>query len=322
MKKLLILAALLASTGLFMKTHAQIGVVADRAYVLDTLRAHSYSTGISALFYLADKEMDDHATFRMLNSAHFNYVFERFDIEVSLRQTIEKDDDGDWTSNNLLLLASGLFKYKSIGGGKVILRKLYAEPIAVYQDNSDRGLKRRFQVGALFHPWGYIRPRFNINVGIGIVHDWSSWEVNKQSEIDAAKPALREKILFVNSRVKLRKNMYMDHAEFRPMVLLAMNYNLRDVVDFSLNTSYQQSLVSPYNKEIRDAYPDLGNVYPYILTQFDTHIKLHKGLSMSVSLSVDYENNNLSLYKSSWSYSTLIGFSWTFSNQSVRKNKR
>ena len=34
----------------------------------------------------------------------------------------------------------------------------------------------------------------------------------------ASKPEVREKILFVNSHTKLRDDMYMDHAEFRPNV--------------------------------------------------------------------------------------------------------
>lgn len=318
MKKISVLAfVLFASLGLH--CHAQIGVVADKAYVLDTVRANTYSAGLSFLFYIADNEMKEHTTYRFLNSAHFNYVFTKTDLELSLRQTLEREDDGGWSSNNLLLLSSGIFKYKPIGRDNVVLRRFYAEPIAVYQDNSDRGLRWRFQLGALFHPRGYFHPKFNINIGLGMVYDWSSWEVNDQDEIDDASPGLREKIQFVNARVKLRKNMYQDHNEWRPMLLLTVNYKMNDIVSFTLNTSYQQSLVSPYSKEIQDAYPDLGKVHPYILTQFDMLVRLYKGLSMSLSASVDYENSNLSLYKSSWAYSTFIGFSWSFSNQSPGK---
>ena len=227
-----------------MRSYAQIGVVADKAYVLDTLRSNSYSTGLSFLFYISDNEMKDHTVYRFLNSAHFNYVFQKSDLDLSLRQTIERDDDGTWSSNNLVLLSSGLFKYKPVDKERITLRRFYPEPIAIYQDNSDRGLRRRFQLGTLVHPWAYYHPRFNASVGVGIVYDWSSWEVNDPDEIAAASPGLREKIEFVNARVNLRKGMYQDHSEWRPMLLLTLNYQLSDVVSFNLNTSYQQAVAS------------------------------------------------------------------------------
>ena len=321
MKRTLLLALLLLVCPL-LRGRAQIGVVSDRADALDTLRTHSWSAGLSFLFYISDDEMNDHTTYRFLNSAHFTYVFNRTDVEMGLRQAIERQDGGKWVSNNLLMLSAGIYKYKPLGNGNAVLRKLYVEPIAVYQDNSDRGLRRRFQLGGLFHPWGYYRPKFNANIGVGVVYDWSSWEVNDRRAIEAAPPALREKIEFINSRVRLRKDMYQDFSEWRPMLLATVNYKMSSAVNFLLYAAYQQSLVSPYSREIKDAYPDLAKVYPYILTQFDINFKLYKGLAMSLSASVDYENSNLSLYKSSWDYSMLVGFSWTFSNQRIRPDKR
>ena len=316
--KRLVTAVFLFTAGFCLQGQAQIGVIADKAYVLDTLKTNSYSAGLSFLFYVSDNEMKEHTNYRFANSGHFTWLFEKTDIEASLRQIVERQSDGEWISNDFVLLSSGIHKYRPIGDGKTILRKTYAEPIFIYQDNSDRGLRRRFQAGALFHPWGLIRPKFNVNVGLGIVRDWSSWEVNDAEEIAAASPELREKIEFINSRVDLRKGMYQDHSEWRPMLLLTMHYRLNERVNFNINTSYQQSLKSPYSSEIKAVYHDLKRVYPYILTQFDIHVNLYKGLSMSLSTTIDYENSNLSLYKSSWAYSTLIGFSWTFSNQAVR----
>lgn len=317
MKKYLIVLIVLlfgsASKGL-----GQIGVIADKAYVLDTLRAHSYSAGLSFLFYISDNEMDAHASYRFLNSAHFTYLFSKTDIELSLRQSIGRGDDSEWSTTQLIMLSSGIYKYRPINPTDVVLRKLYPELLFIYQDNSDRGLKRRFQLGVLVHPWALFRPKFNVNVGVGIVYDWSSWEVNEQGEIDGSAPELQEKIRFINSHMRLRKNMYQDHSEWRPMLLLVVNYKMNQTVSFNLNTSYQQSLTSPYSREIRSVYPDLGKVYPYVLTQFNIRVKLYKGLAMDLSATVDYENSNMSLYKSSWAYTTLIGVSWIFSNQGVR----
>ncbi len=313
-----LLLTLIAIACLAWKSSGQIGVIADRAYVLDTLRTHSRSTGISFLFYISDDETNDHTDFRFINSAHFNYVFTRTDFELSLRQLLERKDDGEKVSNHLVFLGTGIRKFDPIDDRTAVMRKIYPEAIAIYQDNSDRGLRRRFQTGALLHPWARFKRKYNFNVGIGFVYDWSSWEVNDKSEIDDASPELREKIEFVNSRVTLRKDMYQDHNEFRPIVYIVANYRVTDLVTVKLSTLYQQSLKSPYSKEITDEYPDLGKVYPYVLGQLDLNVKLFKGLAMSVSSAVDYENNNLSLYKSSWSYSTLIGFSWVFTNQDPR----
>lgn len=300
-----------------LRGYGQIGVIADKAYAHDTLRTNSISVGYSFLFYISDDEMNAHTNYRFLNSGHFDYVFKTTDIDLSLRQTIERESDGGWSSNNLVYLSSGISKYKPIAEDKAVLRKLYPEPIAIFQNNTDRGLHRRFQFGGLLHPWSYFHPKFNINIGVGVVYDWSSWEVNNQNEIDDASPELKEKIQYINSRIKLKDNMYQVHNEWRPMLMLSINYRVINEVSFNLNTSFQQSLVSPYSKEIQKVYPDLGKVYPYVLTQLDANIKLYKNFFMSLSMSLDYENNNLSLYKSSWAYSMLVGVSWKFSNQRV-----
>lgn len=317
MKKtiLSILLAILCLTG---KSFGQVGITADEAYLLDTLRTHSYSAGLSFLFFISDSEMKDYTNLRLHNSLHFNYMFEKTDTEMGFRQFIERKDNGDWISNQQLFLYGGFFKYRTINPDIAVQRKVFPEAVAIYQDNTDRGLRRRFQLWAMIHPWGLYKPKFSLNFGVGILHDWSSWEVNDKKEIDAVSPELREKILFINSRIKLRKNMYQDHNEWRPVVYVTFDYHINEVITAKFSAAYQQSLVSPYSKEIKAAYPDLKKVHPYIQGHLDVSVKLYKGLALNATLNMDYENNNLSLYKSSWSYNMLAGFSWTFSNQKRR----
>lgn len=305
----------------FIESYGQIEAIANKAYKYDTLNTYSYSIGVDLLFHISGDEMDKYMDYKFVNTLGFNYLFEMADLELVFRQIIERQDDGSCGLNQYLMLSSGIWKYKPINKKQVIMRTLYLEPIFIFQNNSDRGLQRRFQIGALFHPWSLIRPKFSFYLGIGAVYDWSSWKVNDTIKINVSSPELKEKILFINNRIDLRKNMYQDYSEFRPMLLLSMNYRLNDILNFYISLSFQQSLFSPYNKEIQKVYPDLGKVYPYILAHFDMNVKIYKGISLKFSAGLDYENNNLALYDSSWEYNILFGGTWTFSNQKKINSK-
>ena len=109
--------------------------------------------------------------------------------------------------------------------------------------------------------------------------------------------------------------MYQHHDEFRPMLLLNMNFKASDRLNINWFTWYQQSLVSPFTEEIKAAYPELAKVYPYIFSQLSVSARIHKGLALKSTIMLDYENNNLSIYNSSWEYRVLFGVVWSFSNQ-------
>ena len=109
--------------------------------------------------------------------------------------------------------------------------------------------------------------------------------------------------------------MYQHHYEWRPMLLLNARFRASDLLSMSFITSNQQSLVSPFNEVIKAAYPELRKVYPYIYSRFSVTAKVYKGIAIKSTVVVDYENNNLSIYASSWEYSVLFGVIWSFSNQ-------
>jgi hypothetical protein len=167
-----------------------------------------------------------------------------------------------------------------------------------------------------------IYPKFKLNLGLGLMYDWSSWEVNKMSKINAVSPEVKEKILFINSHSKLKNDMYQYHYEWRPMLLLNMIYRTGDFLNLNFVTSYQQSLVSPFNEVVKAAYPELRKIYPYIYSRFSVTAKVNKGLALRSTVVVDYENNNLSIYASSWEYSVLFGVIWGFSNQMGKRPYR
>jgi hypothetical protein len=195
------------------------------------------------------------------------------------------------------------------------VRPFYPEAVFIIQNNTGRGLQWRFQTGVLLHPLKVIYPKFKLNLGLGLVYDWSSWEVNNTTKINAVTPEMREKILFINSHTKLKKDMYQHHYEWRPMLLLNADYKASNMLIFNFITSYQQSLVSPFNEVIKAAYPELRKIYPYIYSRLSLNAKVNRGLSIRSTIVVDYENNNLSIYASSWEYSILFGVIWSFSNQ-------
>ena len=306
----------------FIESYGQIEAIAGKVYKYDTLSPHSYSVAVDALFHISKDEMDKYTDYKFANILGFNYLFEMADLELVLRQMIERQDDGMFALNHYVMLSSGIWKYKPINKKQVVLRTLYLEPVFIFQNNSDRGLQHRFQIGALFHPWSFIRPKFSFYLGIGAVYDWSSWKVNDTARINASSPELREKIVFINHRIDLRKNLYQDYSEFRPMLLLNVKYKLNEILNFNLSLSFQQSLFSPYSKEIQRTYPDLRKVYPYILAHFDMNVKVYKGISLKISAGLDYENNNLALYDSSWEYNILFGGTWEFSNQKRAKTSK
>ena len=286
-----------------------------QAIQIDTLKIHTFSIDLDLLFCLTHKEMNQYPDLKFVNAAQVHYVLKDTEFGLYFRQVLDRLDDGYLYYNHYLNFYSGIFKYKSTEGKSSLIRFLRPEPVFIFQNNSGRGLSKRFQAGLFVYPLRHLRPNFKINFGVGCLRDWSSWEVNDGDKIEASPPAMKEKILFINSHSKLRKNLYMDFSEWRPTLFLYLNYKINDVLQADLMSSYQQSLVSPFNKEVKAAYPELKKVYPYTYTRLSIETKVYKGLALKTSFVLDYENNNLSIYDSSWEYSIIFGVSWRFSGR-------
>lgn len=176
---------------IFTKGYGQIDAIGDKSYRLDTLRTNSLFYNVNVLFSISGNENNKYTNFKFANSARINYILRKADIDLSFRQMLERADDRTFNYKHYMMLSSGIFKYKPIDSYKTEFREIYPEPILVFQNNADRGLYWRFQIGALFHPWGIIKPKLKMNIGLGVVHDWSSWEVNDRNVIDN----LPEKVL-------------------------------------------------------------------------------------------------------------------------------
>ena len=300
---------------LLTKSQGQISAITNKMSKTDTLKTNSLFLNVDLLFNISNDEMTQYVDYKLIHSLRLNYLFVHTDVDVIFRQILEREDNGSFYYSNFLMLSSGIYQYKHLDNQKAIPRKIYAEPLFIFQNHSDRGLQYRFQVGALLHPWSFVEKKVKFNLGVGIVYDWSSWSVNDAKKISNSPIELQEKIGFINSHIKMRKNLYQDHNEFRPMILLNLNYDINNILNIYLAAAAQQSLSSPYNKEIQKQYPDLKKVYPYIISQLDINVKIYKGIALRASARIDYENNNLSLYDSSWEYNILFGGSWTFSGQ-------
>ena len=285
---------------------------AKKTAASDTLKIDTFSMNSDFLFYLSHKQLNKYVDIRFVNSAKANYVDKYTDYGLYFRQILDRLYNGYLYSNHYLNLSVGLGKYKPTRKEHFYGRIYYPELIFIFQNNSARGLQKRFQTGFFFYPVRYYTHKIKIGVGLGCLYDWSSWEVNDPDKINAAPPEWIDMIYFVNSHSKLRKNMYMDFSEFRPTLFLSVDYQSNDYLNFNVFLSHQQSLVSPFNDEIKAAYPVLKKIYPYHLSQWSVTAKVYKGLGVKSTFILDYENNNLSMYDSSWEYSILFGVTWSF----------
>ena len=278
----------------------------------DTMKINTFSVDLDLMFYITHKEMNKYPDLKFVNMAQTHYVLNDTEFGFYFRQILDRLDDGDIYYYHYVNLYSGIFKYKPVQEKNAFLRFLRPEPMFIFQNNSGRGLTKRFQTGLFFFPVRHFRPNVKINFGLGLLRDWSSWDVNNSAKIEDAPPDIKDKILFINSHTKLRENRYMDFPEWRPSLFLNLSYQMNDAVKLTLFTSYQQSLVSPFNETIKTAYPELSKVYPYFYTHLSIGAKVYKGLAIKASLLIDYENNNLAIYDSSWEYSIIFGVTWNF----------
>ncbi len=276
----------------------------------DTLVSNALYADLSLFLLMSDNENASYTDIDMASGAHLRYVFERSDIDFLFSQDVERDHSATISYNTYLALSSGIMKYKPESGNRVSFKHLYAEPIFIFQNNSFRGLTTRFQVGALLYPWSLHLPNFKLNFAIGGVYDWSRWEVNEADKIAKCSPEMQQMINFINSHTPLEDNMYQLSREFRPMLIVNAHLCVTDVLHLHLSTSYQQSLTSPYNQTVIDEYPELGKVYPYIISRLEVRTRIHRYFSLQTTFAIDYENSNLALYDSSWRYKLMFGLAF------------
>ena len=291
----------------------------EKKEVKDTIPPNKFLLGLDLLFYFTQREMEKLPDIKLVSAAQLNYIVKYTDYQLYFRQVIDRMPSGYLYLNHYVNLSCGVNKYKPLPKKKAALRLLYPEFVFIFQNNSARGLQKRFQTGIFLYPIRYFQPKLSINLGLGCIYDWASWEVNNSYRISVLPPKLQEKILFINGHTKLRKNMYHDFSEFRPTLFFLLQYQLNDILKLGFMVSCQQSVISPYNKEIKKAYPELAKVYPYFYSSFEIAVKVYKGFALKTSFLIDYEKNNLSHYNSAWEYSIMFGVSWNYAYQKSRK---
>jgi len=308
------LLLLSAATQVYGQSEAEINAEIEICKT-DTLKINTFSLNLDLMFYITHKEMQEYPDLKFVNTAQTHYVLKDTEFGFYFRQILDRLDDGDLYYYHYVSLYSAIFKYKPKPEKNAFLRFLRPQPLFIFQNNSGRGLSERFQAGLFFYPVRHFRPNININFGLGLLRDWSSWEVNNSAKIEKAPFEIKEKILFINSHTQLRDNRYMDFSEWRPTLSLNFSYQMNDAVKLALFSSYQQSLASPFNETIKTAYPEFGKVYPYVYTHLSVEAKVYKGMALKSSFLIDYENNNLAIYDSSWEYRIIFGVTWNFSGK-------
>jgi hypothetical protein len=292
--------------------------LALKSYGQNDTIANTFSMDLDFLFYLSHKQMDQYPDLKFVNTAHLSYLEHFTESNLFFRQVLDRSDDGSLSSNHYINLSTSLYKHKPVPPKRGYVRVLRPEGVFIFQNNSGRGLQKRFQTGLFFYPLRTLGSKINVNLGLGCLYDWSSWEVNDMEKINDAPPKLQEKILFVNSHSKLRNNMYFDFSEWRPSLFLTFKYQPNEILALSFWTYYQQSLVSPFNEVVKSAYPELRKVYPYTHSNLSASVKVYKGFSLKYSFILDYENNNISIYDSSWEYQMLFGITWNLTHITPR----
>ena len=281
----------------------------------DSLLLNKVSFDIDFMFYITRRQFDEHSDLKFVNGLKMNYLIKTTEFSLFTRQLLDRTPEGSLYSNHYVNLSYALNKYKPAPQKGPALRFLRPEFVFIFQNNSGRGLQKRFQTGLFFYPLRHLNAQFKLNIGLGVLYDWSSWEVNNVNKIYARSIELQEKVLFVNSHSKLRNNIYFDFSEWRPTLYISLFYQLNDIFCILGMTSYQQSLVSPFNDQVKAAYPELSKVYPYFYSHWEATAKIFKGFAVKSSFTIDYENNNISIYDSSWEYNILFGFTWNFSKK-------
>ena len=108
--------------------------------------------------------------------------------------------------------------------------------------------------------------------------------------------------------------MYLDNSGFKPAIWTSFNYAVNDMLNMSCFASFQQSVVSPFNEEIKKEYPELKKLYHYFYVHLAAAVKVYKGLAFKTSFILGDEKNMLSFYNAAWEYNLLFGVSWSFSN--------
>lgn len=120
--------------------YGQIDVIADKSYLLDSLNINSIATNVNTLFSISDNENNEYTDFKFFNSIRLSYIFKKTDLELSVRQVLERTESGTFENKHYLFLSSGIFKFRPVSRFTTKFNKIYLEPLFIFQNNTDRDL--------------------------------------------------------------------------------------------------------------------------------------------------------------------------------------
>ncbi|MEG2478668.1 MAG: hypothetical protein RSA50_00140 [Mucinivorans sp.] len=293
---------------------SQLSVAQNLAKIterIDSLHPHHIQTELGFSFFMKSKDGKPFSDLVLHASQNLAYVSALHGYRLNGAQYFERNNDGTIDQRCYALVDVAPFQYH-MTDGMLKERKLYGHAMVLWENNSDRGLRWRYKVGAYIHPWGYSSKKFRFNFSLGVVGAWALWWVNNPTKIEAMTPQRREMANYINSQYAPYKGDYREFTDVKLSLNLELEWMPSKVFSLTLNSYVDQGLCSPFNDQIKERYPELRKMYPHLVADLRLNFTVHKSLDLFINLNNDYERGALTIWGADWQSTSTIGIAWKF----------
>ena len=277
--------------------------------VLDSITANEFNGSFS---YAINLGQDGTNTLTTNADLGLLYATQRSNYELNATSYFDKFEKTSTSNRFFSMLRVSMFSH-DLSGEKIVEKKIYAEPFAMFSYDENRGIDHRWQFGIdavyAFKPTKVLR----IKAGLGVLYEEEKWQMIKKENLSILDSLTDDQkhYLFtfvgINSRGELFRNNVRLNLYTNFVCAFAKDLNL------SAYLGAQLPFVPPYHDlPPVSVFPVVTKRYPRIT--FDSHLTYHiwRVLDLITDFTLQFDKDQIPLYVPNFVYTLTQGFQVDF----------
>lgn len=261
--------------------------------VLDSLSANDFNMSIGFAFNASE---DGTKSLTTGTDIGLMYATKKSNYEIIQSSYFSRLESFSSSNRFIALLRADLFSHDTLGE-RVIEKRFYPEPYALYMYDASRSLNFRVQLGMNMvwapKPTKLVR----IKVGVGLLAERENWQMIKHEQlptIDSLPPAV---LSYIYDSVGINKQGRLERDNWRANLYSNLMFNFNKNINMNAFVSVQMPFIPPYSNLPQNShFPVVTRRYPRLTLDMQLNIHVFGKFDFVTAFHYMYDKGQIPIY--------------------------
>ena len=267
--------------------------------VLDSLSANDFNFSVGFLFNASE---DGTSSLTTGTDIGMMYSTKKSNYELIQSSYFSRLESFSSSNRFIALIRGDLFSHDTLGE-RVIEKRFYPEPFALYMFDASRSLNFRIQLGvnAIWAP----KPTklVRIRVGLGILKERENWQMIKHEQLPALDTLPQAVLNYIYDSVGINKQGRLERDNWRANLYSNFLFNFTKNINMNAFVSMQMPFDPPYTGLPQNShFPVVTKRYPRLTLDMQLNIHVWGKLDFVTAFHYMYDKGQIPIYVPNWLY--------------------